>query len=74
MLRADGRSPSALRPISVTLESLDRVDGSAAFAFGELKALASVSGPIQVRLAAELPSKASFEVTVRPLAGVAGNR
>ena len=39
---------------------------------GETKALASVSGPIEVRPAAEQPSKATFEVIVRPLAGLAG--
>ncbi|KAF8517045.1 exosome component Rrp46 [Hysterangium stoloniferum] len=72
MSRSDGRSASALRPLEIVLETLDRVDGSASFAFGQIKALASVSGPIQVRLAAELPSKATFEVSVRPLSGVPG--
>ena len=33
-------------------------------------ALASVSGPIEVRLASELPSKATFEVILRPLTNV----
>lgn len=37
---------------------------------GETTALASLSGPIEVRLAAELPSKATFEVLVRPLSHV----
>ena len=41
-------------------------------AVGETKALASVSGPIEVRLAQEQASKATFEVNVRPLAGIAG--
>ena len=72
MSRVDGRSTSELRPIKIVLESLDRVDGSASFAFGQTKSLASVSGPIQVRLTAELPSKATFEVLVRPLSGVPG--
>jgi exosome complex component RRP46 len=71
-LRLDGRSTLSLRPIDIVFESLDRVDGSASFAFGPTKALASVSGPIQVRLAAELPSKATFEVLVRPLSGISG--
>lgn len=39
---------------------------------GETKALASVSGPLEVRLAAEQASKATFEVIVRPLSGLAG--
>ncbi|KAF8510588.1 ribosomal protein S5 domain 2-type protein, partial [Gautieria morchelliformis] len=59
-----------LRPIDIVFESLDRVDGSASFAFGPTKALASVSGPIQVRLPAEQPSKATFEVLARPLSGI----
>ena len=39
---------------------------------GDTKALASVSGPIEVRLAAEKASKATFEVIVRPLSGLSG--
>ena len=39
---------------------------------GETKALASVSGPMEVRLAQEQASKATFEVNVRPLAGIPG--
>lgn len=39
---------------------------------GETEALASISGPIEVRLAAENPSRASFEVSIRPLSGVPG--
>ena len=37
---------------------------------GNTVALASVSGPIEVRLASELPSKAMFEVILRPLTNV----
>ncbi|KIJ33551.1 hypothetical protein M422DRAFT_264478 [Sphaerobolus stellatus SS14] len=72
-MRQDGRSSTSLRELDIVLDNLDRVDGSASFAFGDdTKALASVSGPIQVRLAAELPSRAAFEVTVRPLSGITG--
>jgi exosome complex component RRP46 len=39
---------------------------------GETKAIASVSGPIEVRLAAEQASKATFEVIIRPLSNVPG--
>ena len=42
------------------------------FFLGETKALASISGPIEVRLAAENPSRATFEVSVRPLSNVPG--
>jgi exosome complex component RRP46 len=39
---------------------------------GDTTALASLSGPIEVRLTAELPSKATFEVLIRPLSHVPG--
>lgn len=71
-MRPDGRSASSLRELNVAFEKLDRVDGSGTFSFGDTRAIASVSGPIQVRLAAELPSKAAFEVTIRPLSGIPG--
>ncbi|KAA1475026.1 hypothetical protein DENSPDRAFT_841726 [Dentipellis sp. KUC8613] len=58
--------------MSIVYEGLDGVDGSARFGFGGTKALASVSGPIEVRLAAELPSKATFEVLIRPLTNIPG--
>lgn len=38
---------------------------------GETVALASISGPIEVRQAYEHPSQATFEVSVRPLSNVA---
>lgn len=40
------------------------------FPGNDTAALASVSGPIEVRLASEIPSKAAFEVLVRPLANI----
>ncbi|KAF8880349.1 hypothetical protein CPB84DRAFT_1638191, partial [Gymnopilus junonius] len=59
------------RPIHISYDGLARVDGSARFSFGQSPtSLASLSGPIEVRLAAELPSKATFEVLVRPLSGI----
>ncbi|KAI0313755.1 hypothetical protein OF83DRAFT_1027578, partial [Amylostereum chailletii] len=60
------------RPLTIVYEHLDRVDGSARFGFGSDTALASLSGPIEVRLASEHPSKATLEVLVRPLANVPG--
>lgn len=39
---------------------------------GETQALASLSGPIEVRLALENSSRASFEVMLRPLSNVPG--
>ncbi len=39
---------------------------------GETQSLASISGPIEVRFAAEQPSKATVEVNVRPLSSLPG--
>lgn len=39
---------------------------------GETKVLASLSGPMEVRLAAEQASRATFEVLFRPLSGTPG--
>ncbi|PPQ96286.1 hypothetical protein CVT26_005646 [Gymnopilus dilepis] len=68
--RPDNRGNAELRPLSISYDGLARVDGSARFAFGDTSALASLSGPIEVRLAVEQPSKATFEVSVRPLSNV----
>ncbi|KAH6897934.1 exosome component Rrp46 [Coprinopsis sp. MPI-PUGE-AT-0042] len=59
------------RPLTISYDGLARVDGSARFGFGEQNvALASVSGPIEVRLAQEQPNQATFEVLVRPISNV----
>ncbi|KAF9787748.1 ribosomal protein S5 domain 2-type protein [Thelephora terrestris] len=63
----DGR-----RGVSIEYELLSRVDGSARFGFDDVGVLASVSGPIEVRLAVENSTKATFEVSVRPLAAIPG--
>ncbi|KJA14799.1 hypothetical protein HYPSUDRAFT_149958 [Hypholoma sublateritium FD-334 SS-4] len=69
--RRDGRTSTKIRQLRISYDGLARVDGSARFAFGDdTSALAAVSGPIEVRLAAEIPSKATFEVLVRPLANI----
>ncbi|KAF5355090.1 hypothetical protein D9756_005577 [Leucocoprinus leucothites] len=68
--RRDKRSQDAPRDIKITYEGLARADGSARFGFGDMVSLASVSGPIEVRLAAEHASHATFEVTTRPLSNV----
>lgn len=39
---------------------------------GETKALASVSGPIEVRPTLELPSQAALDIHIRPLASISG--
>lgn len=61
-----------MHPVEITYTKLARSDGSAKFSFGQTSALASVSGPIEVRPLSELPSSATFEVHVRPLDGVPG--
>ncbi|KAJ3997271.1 hypothetical protein F5050DRAFT_1449278 [Lentinula boryana] len=59
--------------VTLSFDSLSRVDASARFGFGLCpQYLTSVSGPIEVRLAAEQPSQATIEVHVRPLTNVPG--
>ncbi|KAL1667215.1 3' exoribonuclease family, domain 1-domain-containing protein [Schizophyllum commune] len=70
MSRSGARQESDPREISVSFDGLARVDGSARFSFGDTTALASVSGPIEVRLAAEQPARATFEVNMRPISNV----
>jgi exosome complex component RRP46 len=67
-------SSTALGSINISCEEgLDGVDGSARFSFRpSCSALASVSGPIAARLAAEHPARATVEVHVRPLSSVPG--
>ncbi|KAJ7644708.1 exosome component Rrp46 [Roridomyces roridus] len=68
--RRTGRDSTQLRALQTSLDGLARVDGSARFGFGTTAALSSISGPIEVRLAAEHPSLAAFEVLLRPLSNV----
>ncbi|KAJ7166296.1 exosome component Rrp46 [Mycena crocata] len=74
LARRGGRKANELRDLKTTLDGLARVDGSARFGFGDTVALASVSGPIEVRLAAENPSLSTFEVLLRPLSNVPGTQ
>jgi hypothetical protein len=39
---------------------------------GGCRALASITGPVEVRQLIELPDRATFEVAVRPVVGVPG--
>ncbi|KAK7025981.1 hypothetical protein VNI00_015811 [Paramarasmius palmivorus] len=69
--RTDGRSDSSIRDPVLSFDNLARVDGSARFGFGpNAQALVSLSGPIEVRLAAEQASQATLEVHLRPIANV----
>ncbi|KAJ3773314.1 hypothetical protein FB446DRAFT_540463 [Lentinula raphanica] len=59
--------------LTLSFDSLSRVDGSARFGFGpHPQYLSSISGPIEVRLNAEQSSQATIEVHVRPLTNVPG--
>ncbi|KAJ7258769.1 ribosomal protein S5 domain 2-type protein [Mycena haematopus] len=69
-MRRGGREKTELRALKVDFDGLARVDGSARFGFGDTVVVASVSGPIEVRLAAENPSLSTFEVLHRPLSNV----
>ena len=56
--------------LAIAFDALSGVDGSARFTFGSTIALASVSGPITPRLAAEHPVRATIDIHVRPLSAV----
>lgn len=70
--------------MTARIGELDRADGSGRFAFGtssthpatltvgDICALASFTGPIEVRLRDEQVSQSTFEVTHRPMDGVGG--
>ncbi|WWC59069.1 uncharacterized protein I303_101616 [Kwoniella dejecticola CBS 10117] len=68
--RHDGRRYDEIRPLQIEIGELDRADGSGRFGFGSNAALASCSGPLEVRLNKELPTRATLEVSHRPLEGV----
>ncbi|KAI0072142.1 hypothetical protein K474DRAFT_1605719 [Panus rudis PR-1116 ss-1] len=72
MNRIDKRNTDQLREIVVIYEGLDRVDGSARFAFGDTESIVSVSGPVEVRPALENPSQATLDIYIRPLASLPG--
>ncbi|KAK6904105.1 hypothetical protein I203_107620 [Kwoniella mangroviensis CBS 8507] len=68
--RSNGRKPHEIRPLTIEIGELDRADGSGRFGFGATSALASCSGPLEVRLNQELPTRATLEISHRPLEGV----
>lgn len=65
-------SPTALRPLSAELGTLARADASASFSFGPVNVVASVSGPVEVRIRDELTDRATLDVIYQPQHGVAG--
>ncbi|BEI96274.1 hypothetical protein CcaverHIS631_0112230 [Cutaneotrichosporon cavernicola] len=71
-MRQDGRKNNQLRPMRAVLGELDRADGSGRFEFGPAAAaLASFTGPIEVRIRDERIDGATLEVIHRPLDGIA---
>ncbi|KLT44047.1 hypothetical protein CC85DRAFT_271535 [Cutaneotrichosporon oleaginosum] len=69
-MRPDGRTNYELRPMRVAIGELDRADGSGRFEFGPAAALASFTGPIEVRIRDERVDAATLEVIHRPLDGI----
>lgn len=65
-------SPTALRALSAELGTLARADASASFSFGPIIVVASVSGPVEVRIRDELTDRATLDVIFQPQHGVAG--
>lgn len=57
-------------PSTASLSFLPRSDGSASFSQGRTSVIASVNGPMEVRIRDELPQEAYIEVIVRPAIGV----
>lgn len=61
-----------LRPIRIQQRVLDHHDGSSIFSFGNVKALATVSGPFEVRIRDELTDRSTLDINYTPLQGIPG--
>ncbi|KAK9894925.1 hypothetical protein P389DRAFT_86390 [Cystobasidium minutum MCA 4210] len=72
MTRRDGRQDNELRQLALESALLSRADGSAKFSCGPVSVLASVSGPMEVRLRDELVDRAALEINMRPVRGLPG--
>ncbi|KAH9822232.1 3' exoribonuclease family, domain 1-domain-containing protein [Melampsora americana] len=70
--RSDGRTNLDLRPLTISLSTLSRADGSCNFAFGDLKVLGSMTGPAEVKVWDEKPKEATVEVNVLPISSLPG--
>lgn len=71
MTRADGRAASGLRRLLQTAAPITRADGSYKFQFGPVTVLAAATGPQESRLRDEKPDRATLDVHVLPLRGLA---
>ncbi|KAK6464075.1 ribosomal protein S5 domain 2-type protein [Scheffersomyces coipomensis] len=59
---------------TVKTSLLENSDGSAQLITGDIKLIASVSGPIEPKPRQELPNVASLEIVIRPAVGLSGTR
>lgn len=59
-------------PISATLGTLHKADGSATYSCNGFSVIGGVNGPVEVQRRDELPQEALIDVVVRPVAGVGG--
>eukprot|EP00937_MAST-01D_sp_MAST-1D-sp2_P000306 g306.t1 len=67
------REPNQLRPLASEQALLHRANGSASFAHGATRCIASVHGPGHPRaMRRELPNRAVVEVVYKPAATIAG--
>ncbi|PKA45879.1 Exosome complex exonuclease RRP46 like [Apostasia shenzhenica] len=73
-VRADGRSPNQLRPLTFSRNLLNRAHGSARWSQGDTIVLAGVYGPKAGTKKGENPEKASIEVIWKPKTGQAGKQ
>jgi exosome complex component RRP46 len=59
-----------VRPPSASISELNRLDGSARFAFGSTQVLAAVLGPAEVKPRHELLDRATLEIVFKPASGL----
>ncbi|PWN91403.1 hypothetical protein FA10DRAFT_300017 [Acaromyces ingoldii] len=67
-----GRANLQVGPTSLEQGVIAAHDGSALFSFGPTTSLATLSGPMEVRLRDELTDRAALDVNLTPLQGVPG--
>lgn len=66
------RESLELRPIKIEQGILSNHDGSAIFSHGNVMALASISGPSEVRIRDELTDQSTLDINFTPLQGLPG--
>lgn len=66
------RENAELRAIKIEPGTLGNHDGSALFSFGDVVALATVTGPGEVRIRDELTDRSTLDINYTPLQGIPG--